>query len=81
MAKRLTEVGLLQQAVHYIEVIANTIAKLPVLYPPHFIQEVHNLGNMLKHYDPVCTSSEGTVSDPEWLLELLNILNDYKVLK
>lgn len=83
MARRLTEVGLVQEAVHYVEVIANTIAKHPSNYAPHFIQEVYDLGNMLKYFDPVYNSSEaveGSVSDPEWLLHLLNILNDYQVL-
>lgn len=79
MARRLTEVGLLQEAVHYVEVIANTISKFPSQYAPYFIQEVYNLGNMLKYYDPVCNTNEGNLNDPEWLLRLLNILNDYQV--
>lgn len=79
MAKRLSEVGLLQEAVHYVEVIANTIVKFPTQYSPYFVQEVYNLGNTLKYYDPVYNSSEGIVDDPEWLLQLLNVLNDYQV--
>lgn len=81
MAKRLAEVGLLPEAVHYVEVIANTIAKFPAKYPPYFIQEVYNLGSMLKYYDPVYNSSEGSINDPEWLLQLSSVLNDYQVRK
>lgn len=80
IAKRLSEVGLVQEAVHYVEVIANSIAKHPSHYSPSFIQEVYDLGNVLKYFDPVYTSSESVEDcDPEWLSHLLNILNDYQL--
>lgn len=82
IARRLAEVGALQEAVHYVEVIANTIAKQPSQYTPSFIQEVYDLGDMLKYFDPVYNNSEDVEdsnNDPEWLVHLLNILNDYQV--
>ena len=81
IARRLTEAGNLQEAVHYVEVIANNIAKCPERFTPSFIQEVYDLGDMLKYFDPVYSNSEVTDAnnDPGWLVQLLNILNDYQV--
>lgn len=81
VARRLAEVGLTQEAVHYTEVIASTIMKQPSLYQQHFIQEVYDLGDMLKFSDPVYTSSESGGADPAWLHQLLPVLADYQVRK
>lgn len=79
VARRLAEVGMTQEAVHYVEVIANTIMKQPSLYSPPFIREVYDLGDMLKFSDPVYTSSESDGTDPDWLQQLLPVLADYQV--
>lgn len=76
------EVGLVQEAANYAEVISNTIAKHPSNFSPQFIQEVYDVGNMLKYSDPVYNnleSAEESNTDPEWLLRLLGVLNDYQV--
>jgi len=79
VAKRLSEVGLSQEAVHYAEVISNTIMRQPSLYPAQFIQEIYDLGDMLKYSDPLYNGAASDGGDPQWLTQLLPILADYQV--
>lgn len=79
-ATRLAEHGHPQEALHYCEVIARAIQKMPTLYDVELVRQVYELANRLKYYDPYYTQEEGEVAelgDPLWLRELLALFHSY----
>jgi hypothetical protein len=81
-AKRLAELGMLAEAVHYVEVIAGAILQQPTSYSASFVKEVYDLGDQLKYYDPLYRSREGEtveLADPSWLRGLHSVVYNYSV--
>jgi hypothetical protein len=81
-AKRLAEFGMLTEAVHYVEMIAGAILQRPMSYSASFVNEVYDLGDQLKYYDPLYSSREGEtveLADPSWLRGLHSVVYNYSV--
>ncbi|XP_069689503.1 protein transport protein Sec16A-like isoform X2 [Periplaneta americana] len=81
-AKKLSELGMPAEAIHYVEVIAETIQQGPSYYDISFIKQVYELGDQLKYHDPICNSGEGedvNLSDPAWLSGVRNVIHNYNM--
>lgn len=81
-AKRLAEFGMLAEAIHYVEVIAEAILQRPTSYSASFTKEVYELGDQLKYYDPVYSNGDGEaveLADPSWLHGLHSVIDNYNI--
>ncbi|XP_049846042.1 protein transport protein Sec16A-like isoform X1 [Schistocerca gregaria] len=81
-ALRLAERGMVTEAIHYIEVLANTVMQSTIQYPLSFLKQIYDAGNLLKYSDPVYTSGveDNTERDPAWLQELEKFILNYGVM-
>uniref|UniRef100_A0A0K2V1V9 Sec16 Sec23-binding domain-containing protein n=1 Tax=Lepeophtheirus salmonis TaxID=72036 RepID=A0A0K2V1V9_LEPSM len=83
---RLLDFGCTSTALHYLEIIAETISKkindgsqikCDYLETKHFINQVLYLADRLKYLDPKYTTAEGEkseIGDPEWLLKFREVV-------
>lgn len=71
-ATRLAEHGRPVEALQYCEAVGNVLAKYASTYSPSLIDQVYQLGSMLKYSDPqFLTENDGTsLGDPSWLTAL-----------
>ncbi|XP_054719971.1 protein transport protein Sec16A-like [Uloborus diversus] len=79
-ALRLIEHGLLEEGLHYLEVISENFHAHPSLFPLDFITEVLKLGTQLKYHDPYFMRGQGELEDqedPEWLRNLTVLVQNY----
>lgn len=80
--------GLLEKSLSYLEQISATIVQNPSAIAPTFVDKVWELADKLKYYDPVGDADDGHVGDGDldrsriessWLSELKKIQNDFNV--
>ncbi len=71
-ATRLAEHGRPAEALQYCEAVGNILAKSASTYSSSLIDQVYQLGSMLKYSDPqFLTENDGTsLGDPSWLTAL-----------
>ncbi|XP_059352135.1 protein transport protein Sec16A-like isoform X3 [Daphnia carinata] len=71
-ATRLAEHGRPAEALQYCEAVGNVLVKYASTYSPSLIDQVYQLGSMLKYSDPqFLTENDGTsLGDPSWLTAL-----------
>lgn len=71
-ATRLAEHGRPVEALQYCEAVGNVLVKYASTYSPSLIDQVYQLGSMLKYSDPqFLTENDGTsLGDPSWLTAL-----------
>lgn len=88
MATRLADYGLLEKSLAYLESISLSIIASPGLVHPNLVNEVYNLADKLKFYDPVGEVEdesefggmlETSRLDHSWLKNLRAIQEDYQV--
>ncbi|XP_022244250.1 uncharacterized protein LOC106461550 isoform X2 [Limulus polyphemus] len=72
----LVDSGLLEEALHYCEVISETVIKMPQMYSSTLVSQVYELASKLKYHDPHYTQEQGEfeeLNDPLWLINLANL--------
>lgn len=77
-ATRLAEVGMLQEALQYCEVIESTMFKAHYSSNYTLIQQVYELGDKLKNIDTQLALNRGDIddqSDPQWLTKLKEFID------
>ena len=67
------------QALHYCEVLANTLTQKPGVYSQTLVQQVAELGDRLKGHDPQRLQTDQELPDPGWLTNIQNIAQQYQV--
>lgn len=80
-AKRLIDLGFVQEALAYCERLAHDLVRNPAAYRPALAFEVYNLGSRLKFNDVHYSQGSGEydeLGDPEWLLRLEQLCNSIR---
>lgn len=87
LASRLSDRGLLEKALAYLEKVSQAIIQNRTAIQPSFINRVCTLADKLKYYDALEDAEENSAlrdgqfdqQDQQWLQELKIVQNDYNV--